>query len=255
METIDEEEMKELLAEEMAKYEDEGYFKRLLKMFAGLGKKHSTREYKEAVIELQRQAAPLIAILVPVIGAVVLFVVTAMDTTSEQKIDLEIAEAEKPEELDKNEPPPDVEPPPEDVDVQVDTPNVSPVVAAEVAAPPSNEPQSFKPADVDSVLLIKSPVTLKSFAGTARSAGQRGKLTGGGAQYGDASTERAVRMALRWLKATQNGDGSWSTRPELGLTRGMDQAAGAGFAVLTFLAHGETPTSKEFGPTVETALN
>ena len=255
MDTINEEELKEQLAEEMAKYEEEGYFKRLFKMFAGLGKKHSSREYKEAIIELQRQIAPLLAILLPVVGAVILFVVTAMDTTSEQKIDLEIAEAERPEELDKNEPPPDVEPPPEDVDVQVDTPTVAPVAAAEVAAPPSTEPQSFKPADVDSVLLIKSPVTLKSIAGTARSAGQRGKLTGGGAQYGDASTERAVRMALRWLKATQNGDGSWSTKPELGLTKGMDPAAGAGFAVLTFLAHGETPTSKEFGPTVEKALN
>ena len=255
MDTINEEELKEQLAEEMAKYEDEGYFKRLLKMFAGLGRSHSSREYKEAIIELQRQIAPLLAILLPVVGAVILFVVTAMDSTSEQKIDLEIAEAEKPEELDKNEPPPDVEPPPEDVDVQVDTPNVSPVAAAEVQAPPSTEPQSFKPAEVDSVLLIKSPVTLKGIAGVARDAGSRGKLTGGGAQYGDASTERAVRMALRWLKATQNGDGSWSTKPELGLTRGMDAAAGAGFAVLTFLAHGETPTSKEFGPTVEKALN
>ena len=255
MDTINEEELKEQLAEEMAKYEEEGYFKRLFKMFAGLGKKHSSREYKEAIIELQRQIAPLLAILLPVVGAVILFVVTAMDTTSEQKIDLEIAEAERPEELDRNEPPPDVEPPPEDVDVQVDTPTVAPVAVTEVAAPPSTEPQSYKPADVDSVLLIKSPVTLKSIAGTARSAGQRGKLTGGGAQYGDASTERAVRMALRWLKATQNGDGSWSTKPELGLTKGMDAAAGAGFAVLTFLAHGETPTSKEFGPTVEKALN
>ena len=255
MDMINEDELKEQLAEEMAKYEEEGYFKRLFKMFVGLGKKHSSREYKEAIIELQRQVAPLLAVLLPVVGAVILFVVTAMDTTSEQKIDLEIAEAERPEELDKNEPPPDVEPPPEDVDVQVDTPSVSPVAAAEVAAPPSAEPQSFKPADVDSVLLIKSPVTLKSIAGTARSAGQRGKLTGGGAQYGDASTERAVRMALRWLKATQSPDGSWGTKPELGLTKGMDKAAGAGFAVLTFLAHGETPTSKEFGPTVEKALN
>ena len=38
METINEEEMKEQLAEEMAKYEEEGYFKRLLKMFSGLGR-------------------------------------------------------------------------------------------------------------------------------------------------------------------------------------------------------------------------
>ena len=61
--------------------------------------------------------------------------------------------------------------------------------------------------------------------------------------------------ALRWLKATQSADGSWGTKPELGLTKGMDKAAGAGFAILTFLAHGETPASKEFGPTVEKALN
>ena len=88
MDTINEEELKEQLAEEMAKYEEEGYFKRLFKMFAGLGKKHSSREYKEAIIELQRQIAPLLAILLPVVGAVILFVVTAMDTTSEQKIDL-----------------------------------------------------------------------------------------------------------------------------------------------------------------------
>ena len=63
-------------------------------------------------------------------------------------------------------------------------------------------------------------------------AGSRGKLTSGGAQYGDASTERAVRMALRWLKATQNADGSWGKRPELGLEKPMDAAAGAGHMFL-----------------------
>ena len=35
MDTINEEELKEQLAEEMAKYEEEGYFKRLIKMFSG----------------------------------------------------------------------------------------------------------------------------------------------------------------------------------------------------------------------------
>lgn len=256
MDTIDEEEMKEQLAEEMAKYEDEGYFKRLFKMFAGLGKKHASREYKEAVIELQRQIAPLLAILIPVVGAAILFVVTAMGGSSEQKIDVEIAQVEKEEEkLDEIEQPPETEPPPDmDVDVQMDSPNVSPVEAAEVA-PPTAEPQSVKVASVDAMLNIKSPVTMKSVAGTARNAGVRGTYTKGGAQYGDANTERAVMKALRWLKATQSADGSWGTKPELGLTHGMDKAAGAGFAVLTFLAHGETPASKEFGPTVEKALN
>ena len=256
METINEDEMKEQLAEEMAKYEEEGYFKRLFKMFAGLGRKHSSREYKEAVIELQRQIAPLLAILLPVIGAIVLFVVTALDTTSEQKFDVEIAEVEEAEELEKEPPkPPDVEPPPEDMDINVDIPNASPVVAADVNAPVSNEPQSFKPAKVDSALLITSPVKLPGIQGVQRDAGNIGKLTSGGAVYGDPTTERAVLMALRWLKATQSSDGSWGTKPELGLKTGMDKAAGAGFAVLTFLAHGETPDTPEFGPTVEKALN
>ena len=38
METIDEEEIKEQLKEEMAKFEDDGYFRRLIKMFVGLGR-------------------------------------------------------------------------------------------------------------------------------------------------------------------------------------------------------------------------
>ena len=246
METINEEEMKEQLAEEMAKYEEEGYFKRLGKMFVGLGRKHSSREYKEAVLELQRQIAPLLAILLPVIGAIILFVVTALDTTSEQKFDVEIAEVEEAEKLEEEPPkPPDVVPPPEDVDIQVDTPNASPVVTTDVSAPVSNEPQSFKPAPVDSALLINSPVKLPGIKGVARDAGSIGVKTSGGAIYGDPTTEAAVMKALRWLKLHQNSDGSWP---------GVKPAT-TGLAILTYLAHGETPESPEFGPTVERALN
>ena len=108
---------------------------------------------------------------------------------------------------------------------------------------------------MDAMLNIKSPVMMKSVAGTARNAGVRGTYTAGGAGYGDAATEAAVYKALRWLKATQSPDGSWGTSPKYGLTKGMDKAAGAGFAILTFLAHGETPASKEFGPTVQKALD
>ena len=244
METIDEEEMKELLAEEMAKYEEDGYFKRLGKMFAGLGRPHASREYKEAVIELQRQIAPLLAILVPLVGAAILFVVTAMGDSSVQKVKVEIAQVEKEEQLDEPEPPPETEPTPDtEVDVQMDSPNVSPVEVAEVV-PPTAEPQSVKVASVDAMLNIKSPVTMKSVAGTARNAGVRGRYTGGGAQYGDANTERAVLKALRWLKLHQNSDGSWpGVKP-----------ASTGLAILTYLAHGETPSSPEFGKTVERGL-
>ena len=244
METIDEEGMKEQLAEEMAKYEEEGYFKRLFKMFSGLGRPHASREYKEAVIELQRQIAPLLAILLPLIGAAILFVVTAMGGSTEKKITVELAQVEEDKPLEDIEQPKDTEPPPDmDVEVQMDTPNISPVETAEVA-PPTAEPQSVKVATVDAMLNIKSPVTLKSVAGTARNAGVRGRYTRGGAQYGDPKTEAAVMKALRWLKLHQNSDGSWP---------GVKPAT-TGLAILTYLAHGETTGSQEFGKTVERGL-
>ena len=256
MEEIDEEKMKEQLEEEMARYEEDGYFKRLFKMFAGLGKPRGSGEYKEAVTELQRQVAPLAAILLPLIAIVVLFVVTAVGNTRREAIKVDIVQATEDEaKLDEVEPPPDMEQPPDvDVDVQVDAPSMSTDVSDPTPAPTA-EPQSVKVANVDAMLNVKSPVIMKNIAGTARGAGMRGTYTSGGKGYGDAATEAAVYKALRWLKATQSPDGSWGTSPKYGLTRGMDKAAGAGFAILTFLAHGETPASKEFGDTVTRALD
>lgn len=51
---------------------------------------------------------------------------------------------------------------------------------------------------------------------------------------------------LRWLKKTQNADGSWAAEHKAAMT---------GFAVLCFLGHGETPESPEFGPTVKRGLD
>ena len=256
MEEIDEEKMKEQLEEEMARYEEDGYFKRLFKMFAGLGKPRGSGEYKEALTELQRQIAPLAAILLPLICIVVLFVVTAVGNTRREAIKVDIVQAtEEDTKLDDIEPPPEMDQPPDvDVDVQVDAPSMNTDVSDPTPAPTA-EPQSVKVANVDAMLNVKSPVIMKNIAGTARNAGMRGTYTSGGKGYGDAATEAAVYKALRWLKATQSPDGSWGTNPKYGLTKGIDKAAGAGFAILTFLAHGETPASKEFGPTVQKALD
>jgi hypothetical protein len=57
-------------------------------------------------------------------------------------------------------------------------------------------------------------------------------------------TEAAVIRALRWLKQNQNADGSW----------GPNKTAMTGLGLLTFLAHGETTSSEEFGGTVEKAI-
>ena len=259
METIDEEEIKEQLKEEMAKFEDDGYFRRLIKMFVGLGRPRNSPEYKEAIVELQRQTAPLLAILLPVLFVATLFVVTAVSGSGKRELKVEIVQADQQDDaLEEIETPQETEPPPEmdNIEITVDTPSMNPTEMASEAAPaPTAEPQSVKVASVDAMLNIKGPVTMKSVMGTSRGAGVRGTFTRGGASYGDAATEAAVMKALRWLKATQEPDGSWGTKPEFGLKKGMDKAAGAGFAILTYLAHGETPASKEFGPTVQKALD
>jgi len=64
------------------------------------------------------------------------------------------------------------------------------------------------------------------------------------------AVERAILKALRWLKAAQNDNGSWGNNP-----KSAGDVAHTGLALLTFLAHGDTPQSKEFGATVEKGIN
>ena len=228
------------------RFEEKGFFRRLREMFSGLSKPKSSREYKLARTELQRLIAPLCAILLPVLGVGILIVVTAVAGNSKDALQIEVQRAQdKQEDLEEPEEPEPEEqekPPEEQVEVMVDTPTVGPVTDV-VAPQPVNEPVSVKPATQDSVSLIKSPVTMKAMTGS-RSPGSIGAMTKGGAQYGDANTEAAVLKALRWLKYTQKSDGSWSPSP----------TANTALAVLAFLAHGETPESKEFGTTVEKAM-
>ena len=230
-----------------AAFEEKGFFRRLADMFSGLSKPHASAEYKLAKTELQRLAAPLCAILLPTLGVVVLIVITAITGQTKQTIQVDIARAQEEEaELEEEKQEEEVEeqtPPEETVEVQVDTPTVSTVDVVTPSATPQNEPVSVKPATQDSVALIKSPVTMKSMTGS-RTPGSIGMMTRGGASYGDAQTEAAVLKALRWLKKTQNKDGSWSPSP----------VSNTGLAILAFLAHGEKPDSKEFGPTVMKAM-
>ena len=241
--------------EEIAKkYEERGFFRRLGDMFKGLGQPHDTREYKIARIELQRLAAPLVAIVVPLLFGVVLCVVTMISGQKKDVIIADIAPIEdEVEELKEEEeiPPDDIEPPPmEEVEIMVDTPNPGPVsTVTPVAAPPSAQ-VSVKPAPMDSVAIVKSPVTMKSMTGS-RTPGSIGAATRGGAGYGDANTEAAVMKVLWWLKAQQNTDGSWGKQ---------NKVANTALAILTYLAHGEFPGSpspyrRDFGPTVQQGID
>ena len=233
-------------AEIDAAFEEKGFFRRLSDMFKGLGAPRNSAEYKLARIELQRLVAPLCAILLPTLGVIILIVVTAVTGQNRETIQVDIARAQdEEEELKEEQEPEEIEeqtPPEEVVDVQVDTPNISQVDVT-TPTPVQNEPVSVKPATQDAVALIKSPVTMRSMTGS-RTPGSIGAMTGGGGKYGDATTEGAVLKALRWLKKTQNSNGSWSPSP----------ISNTGLAILAFLAHGETPGSQEFGYTVQKAM-
>ena len=252
------EEVQELTAEELLeqhkaeieeRFVEKGFFTRLGEMFKGLKEPHDSREYKAAVIELQRLKAPIIGTLLPVIGVIVLIVVTAVQGQKQEIIQVDLTKpVEDPEVLKEEEPEPEVEPPdpPEDMpDIQVDTPNPGPP-SEMVAETFSNEPLSVKPAPQDSVAIIKSPVTMRSMTGS-RNPGSIGAMTRGGAGYGDNNTEAAVLKALRWLKKTQASNGSWTVN-------NGNKISDTALAILSFLAHGETPQSKEFGSTVENAI-
>jgi hypothetical protein len=185
---------------------------------------------------------------------VMLVVVTAMTGPKKDAYQVQIAEAVQEPELEpeqEEEPPDDIEPPPmEEVEIMVDTPNPGPVsTVTPVAAPPSAQ-VSVKPAPMDSVAIVKSPVTMKSMTGS-RTPGSIGAATRGGAGYGDANTEAAVMKVLWWLKAQQNTDGSWGKQ---------NKVANTALAILTYLAHGEFPGSpspyrRDFGPTVQQGID
>jgi len=98
------------------------------------------------------------------------------------------------------------------------------------------------------VLNTSSPLILKGlYGGRVSYKTRRAALNRFAGKWGEA-TEAAVMNALRWLKEHQEYDGSWVDK------KGSRKAAMTGLGLLTFLAHGETPASEEFGATVEKAI-
>lgn len=95
---------------------------------------------------------------------------------------------------------------------------------------------------------VQSPLVMRGlFAGRSAS-GRAGALKKYGGRMSGA-TESAVMRALEWLKDNQLPDGSWE-----GESSARCKTAMTGLGLLTFLAHGETPTSERYGKTVEKAI-
>ena len=66
------------------------------------------------------------------------------------------------------------------------------------------------------------------------------------ASGGDPKSEEAILKGLRWLKAHQNGDGSFGQQFQASMT---------GLALLSLMGHCEKPVSIEFGATVRKAID
>ncbi len=125
---------------------------------------------------------------------------------------------------------------PPDVQMNVDAP------APSEAPGPQSDDTSMDIADLN-ILSDSSPLVMKGlFAGRSQT-GRAAGLKGYGGRWGEI-TEKSVIRALEWLKRNQLPEGSWAGQKE----------AMTGLALLTFLAHGETTSSKDYGPTVEKAI-
>ena len=239
------------------KYKDKSLFRRVVDMIVGLRKPKWTPEYKLARLELQRMSAPLTAILIPSLVAVVLCVVTAVARQDVFEFPIvEIPDVEEEDaQQDFEEPPipPDAEQPTSDEtpEFEVDAPTVDVAIVDPAPISQPSTQTSIRPADSDSVSMINSPVRLRCVTG-GRNPGMIGGMTKGGVPgHGDPSTEATVMKVLWWLKAHQNTDGSWGN---------ANKVANTALAVLTYLAHGEYPGSespyrREFGPVVMSALD
>ena len=232
-------------------FDDMSFREKWRRVFTGLKQPKDSGEHKWAQFQLVRLMAPISAVVVPALLIGILMIFSAMEAPPLKEVQVQIMEPEEVKELEEIKE--IIEPPPEPPEVtEVD---YTPDVTINAINPMPDTDFSPQPAQFDSVAIVKSPVIMKGILGS-RSPGARGsalaRFGGGGA------TEGAVMRALRWLKKNQEADGSWANTS--GSDKGSQRGEGAnaaytGFAILAYLAHGETPTgSEEFGPTIEKAI-
>jgi len=188
METNDTEQFEELTQEELFEqhraeidemFDEKGFFRRVSDMFQGLKQPKTSREYKLARTELQRLQAPLVAILLPLIGVIVLIVVTAVSGQVEEHVTVDIAQLQQDDAPleDTPEPPPEEIDMTKDVDVNVDVSTDVPTPDMANPAPPSPDPGG----EPDKVAATPSPVTMSAVSGTVK---MRGIGDGNGGGFG-----------------------------------------------------------------------
>ncbi len=243
--------LEEHLSELEAAYDEVGFLRRLARTVRGLGRPRASAEYKLARTELQRLAAPIVAVVAPVVFVIVLCVMTDITGQAKRTIQIDVARTqEEADVLEEEGEQTEIETPDEmEVEISVDTPSDVPTQVTDVVAPSPTSTaaeQTLRPPDPTSVAFVKSPVTMRSIYGETRSAASRVEAL---RKYGgDRRTEESVVNALRWLKTQQRPDGSWAG------STGADGQGVTGLVLLTFLAHGEKSGGGEFGGCVSKGL-
>jgi hypothetical protein len=192
-------------------------------------------------------SGPVVSVVLHVIALAFLSTIIVFHPPDEGK-DIEVKEVQvEIKEIEKIPEPPE----PEEVEVEQEIEIERPDVTTEDTQVEIEDVAVEAPAaDVvmPNILSVKpsnSALVMPALFGGRTGNGRKSALKRYG---GSGRTERAVLRGLRWLKDHQNSDGSW------GDTRKNDFCAFTGFALLAFLAHGETPSSPEFGPTVLKAI-
>ena len=186
------------------------------------------------------------------VGLIIILAILITDKYKEEVPEIEV-KMEEVEEVQIEEPPPVEEPEPieepqEDVtDPVLTTVAIENAEADDAALEDVND--EAPSTDDDSTVEAVSDVTVSPSAFASpnvfggRSAAGRASAVSkfGGTRAGQSS----LLKALWWLAKVQNPDGSWGNK---------NQSAYTGLALLTFLAHGETQTSRQFGMTVKKAM-
>jgi len=195
----------------------------------------------------EHMSGPVLSVIIHVVLLAFLATIIVFEAPEESKeIEVEMKVIEPQDIPEPPEPPEPVEVETE-VEVEVERPDVV-TETVEVSV----EDVSVKNTDVQielpNVLNVKpsnSALQMPALMSSRSGKGRQGALNKYG---GSGKTEGAVLRGLRWLKEHQNPDGSW------GDTAKASEPAFTGMALLAFLAHGDTPTSAEFGPTVKKAI-
>jgi len=228
-------------------FEELSFREKWRRVARGLKMPPHTGEYKWAKLQVTRLWSPVAGVVVPTVVLLLLTFWVASGGVLPDKFIVKLKDPpKKPQELKNTDKPVD-----DTMEQETDLP-VGEQVEVYTEADEQDimqsetEPSTFRdfspePAPFDSVADVRSPVFTRGIFSSRNPGGRSGASSRYGAPSG---AEGAVMRALRWLKKNQNEDGSWNAcKPAM-----------TGLGLLTFLAHGETPVSDEFGLTVEYAI-